>query len=186
MPDKQPAVWVISGPSGVGKGTVCARLREQRPRVFYSVSLTTRDPRPGEVDGKSYHFVSPDHFDDLAAQGLLLEHAVVHGRHSYGTPRAPVEDALAKQRSVVLEIDLQGAAQVKQNMPEARLVFLEPPSWEELTRRLIGRGTEDEPALTRRLETARAEMAARHMADHRVVNDVVEDTVATLIDLMGL
>ena len=165
---------------------MCAQLREQRPEVLYSVSMTTRDPRPGEVDGLSYHFVSADHFNDLAAQGLLLEHAVVHGTHSYGTPRPPVDEALAEGKSVVLEIDMQGARQVKQNMPEAQLVFLTPPSWEELTRRLIGRGTEDAPALKRRLETARTELAASHKADHCIVNDVVEDTVATLIGLMSL
>ncbi len=186
MTDKQPGVWIISGPSGVGKGTVCARLREQRPDVLYSVSMTTRDPRPDEVDGVSYHFVSPAFFDDLASRGLLLEHAVVHGTHSYGTPRPPVDEALAQGRSVVLEIDMQGARQVKKNMPESQLVFLSPPSWEELTRRLIGRGTEDQPALERRLETARIELDNRHKADHCIVNDVVEDTVATLIGLMRL
>ncbi len=179
-------MWVISGPSGVGKGTVCAQLRRLRPDLLYSVSMTTRDPRPGEVDGVSYHFVSTSHFNDLVSRGLLLEHAVVHGRDSYGTPRPPVDEALARDRSVVLEIDMQGARQVKRNMPEAQLVFLKPPSWDELTRRLVGRGTEDVPAMKRRLETARAELAASHQADHCIVNDVVEDTVATLISLMNL
>lgn len=179
-------MWVISGPSGVGKGTVCNRLRERRPDVHYSVSMTTRTPRPGEVDGESYHFVSRDDFLDLVAAGRLLEHAQVHGSNCYGTPRAPVESALAANKPVVLEIDLQGARQVKANMPEARLVFLTPPSWDELVSRLAGRGTEDDIARERRLATARTELAALEEADHVVVNERVEDTVATLIDLMGL
>ncbi len=184
--DRQPRVWVISGPSGVGKGTVCNRLRELRPEVHYSVSMTTRPPRPTETDGTSYHFVSPQHFDHLVTRGRLLEHAVVHGTHSYGTPREPVEQALAEGKSVVLEIDLQGARQVKQNMPEARLVFLAPPSWEDLRARLSGRGTEDEATQSRRLDTAKTEMASKDEADHCIVNEVVEDTVASLIGLMRL
>lgn len=177
---------MISGPSGVGKGTVCTKLREERPDVLYSVSMTTRSPRPGEIDGKSYHFVSTEYFDDLVSRGLLLEHAVVHGTHSYGTPREPVAKALDTGRSVVLEIDLQGARQVKQNLPSAQLVFLSPPSWEELEYRLSGRGTEDEATQTRRLDTAKLELAAKDEADYCIVNDVVEDTVATLIGLMSL
>lgn len=181
-----PGVWVISGPSGVGKGTIVAKLRQERPDVLYSVSMTTREPRPGEVDGSSYQFVSPEHFDDLANRGKLLEHAVVHGTHSYGTPREPVERALREGRSVVLEIDLQGARQVKTNMPEAQLVFLEAPSWDELRSRLSGRGTEDEATQLRRMDTARTEIAAKNEADYCIVNAVVEDTVASLIGLMRL
>ena len=184
--DIQPGVWVISGPSGVGKGTVCNRLRELRPDAHYSVSMTTRPPRPTEVEGRSYHFVSPEHFTDLVGRGQLLEHAVVHGLHQYGTPREPVEAALAAHTPVVLEIDLQGARQVKSNMPEAQLVFLIPPSWEELVDRLQGRGTEDKATQERRLATAKTELAALKEADHVVENAVVEDTVATLIGLMGL
>ncbi|RMB59018.1 guanylate kinase [Tessaracoccus antarcticus] len=186
MADKQPAVWVISGPSGVGKGTVCNRLRERRPDLHYSVSMTTRAPRPDEVDGTSYHFVTPEDFQDLVERGMLLEYAQVHGTNYYGTPREPVEKALAQRTPVVLEIDLQGARQVKQNMPEARLVFLTPPSWDELVNRLRRRGTEDEATQERRLETARMELAARDEADHVVENRAVEDTVSTLIGLMSL
>ncbi len=177
---------MISGPSGVGKGTVCARLRTAHPEAFYSVSMTTRPARPGEVDGVHYHFVGSDEFRHLIDGGDLLEWAVVHGANYYGTPKAAVEDALADGRCVVLEIDLQGARQVKQNMPEARLVFLEPPSWEELVERLRGRGTEDEAAQARRLATARQELEARHEADHRIVNAEIEETVASLVSLLGL
>lgn len=186
MDNENASVWVISGPSGVGKGTVCAALREQRPEVFFSVSMTTRKPRPSETDGISYHFVSDDHFHELVASGQMLEHAVVHGLHSYGTPRQAVEEAIAEGRTVVLEIDLQGARQVKENMPEAKLVFLQPPSWDELVKRLRGRGTEDEETQARRLETAKLELEAMAEADEVVENDDVEETVGTLIGLMGL
>lgn len=119
---------MISGPSGVGKGTVCARLRTVHPEAFYSVSMTTRPARQGEVDGVHYHFVDADEFRRLIERGELLEWAVVHGTNYYGTPKAPVDAALSDGRCVVLEIDLQGARQVKRNLPEARLVFLEPPA----------------------------------------------------------
>jgi guanylate kinase len=166
---------VISGPSGVGKGTVCARLRTAHPEAFYSVSMTTRPARKGEVDGVHYHFVDVDEFRGLIERGELLEWAVVHGTNYYGTPKAPVESALGQGRCVVLEIDLQGARQVKRNLPEARLVG-----------RLRGRGTEDEATQARRLETAKRELEAGSEADHRIVNVEIEETVAALVSLLGL
>lgn len=186
MVERTAAVWVISGPSGVGKGTVCNLLRERHPEVFYSISMTTRAPRPGEIEREAYHFVTDEHFLRLAEAGELLEYAVVHGRDHYGTPRQPVLDALAEGRTVVLEIDLQGARQVKRSLPEARLVFLTPPSWEELVSRLRGRGTEDEQTQRRRLVTARHELESVAEADFVVVNDDVSDTVDALVDLMSL
>ncbi len=179
-------LWVISGPSGVGKGTVCAELLRRHPEVHVSISATTRPPRPGEVDGRTYHFVSDGEFDALVGRGDMLEHAVVHGQSRYGTPRAPVLEALRRGRHVILEIDLQGARQVKCNMPEATLVFLKPPSWQELVARLAGRGTEDDAAQARRLATAKLELASLHEADHVVENLEVGQTVTTLVDLMGL
>ncbi|MDO5092592.1 MAG: guanylate kinase [Propionibacteriaceae bacterium] len=182
----EPSVWIISGPSGVGKGTVCARVSELHPEVHIPVSVTTRPPRPGEINGISYHFITQPQFEELKAAGELLESAQVHGRHYYGTPRSDVTRAVADGRKVLLEIDLQGARQVKRNMPEARLVFLAPPSWEELIRRLKGRGTEDDSAVARRLRTAEAELAAQREADFLLINDRLEDTVQALVSLLGL
>lgn len=170
----------------MGKGTVCARLTQLHPEIHIPVSVTTRSPRPGEVDGISYHFLTPDEFQRLVDAGELLEHVVMYGSNCYGTSRSDVTAALEAGRTVVLEIDLQGARQVKENMPEARLVFLEPPSWDELVRRLEGRGTEDPEAVARRLSTARLELAAREEADHIVVNEDIEETVAALVSLLGL
>lgn len=179
-------LWIISGPSAVGKGTVCARLQAEHDEHLYSISCTTRPPRPGEVDGQDYHFVSEAEFDQLIAKDQLLEWATVHGKHRYGTPRLPVEEAIARGQHVILEIDIQGARQVKAHMPDAQLVFLLPPSWEELVNRLIGRGTEDEEARTRRLNTAKEELANADEADHRIVNDTVEGTVEALVGLLRL
>ena len=150
------------------------------------MSATTRPPRPGEVDGVHYRFVDDAGFDAMVARGELLEWAVVHGRHRYGTPRAPVVERLAAGVPVLLEIDLQGARQVRESMPGARFVFLAPPSWEELVRRLVGRGTEGAAARERRLATARVEMAAEGEFDHTVVNDDVRRAADDLVSWMGL
>ena len=172
---------VLAGPTAVGKGTVAAYVREHHPEIWLSVSVTTRRPRPGEVDGVHYHFVSDERFDEMAAAGDLLESAVVHGRAKYGTPRAPVEQMLAAGRPALLEIDLQGARQVRASMPDAFFVFLSPPSWEELVRRLVGRGTEDEEERAARLDTARVELAAAEEFDVVVVNDDVRRAAEDLV-----
>lgn len=177
---------VLAGPTAVGKGTVSADIRARYPEVWLSVSATTRPPRPGEIDGVHYHFVTNEAFDRMVASGELLEWAVVHGRNRYGTPRAPVEDRLATGTPALLEIDLQGARQVRQTMPEARFVFLAPPSWEELERRLVGRGTEDAEERARRLSTARVELAAEPEFDVVIVNDEVRRATDELIRVMGL
>ena len=177
---------VLAGPTAVGKGTVAAEVRESRPDVWISVSATTRRPRPGEVDGVHYWFVSDQEFDQMIADGELLEWAVVHQAARYGTPRGPVERALEAGRPAMLEIDLQGARQVRESMPEALFVFLKPPSWDELVRRLVGRGTETEAERTRRLETARLELAAESEFDVTIVNHEVHAAAAELVALMVL
>jgi guanylate kinase len=177
---------VLSGPTAVGKGTVVTRLSQQHPEIFVSVSVTTRPPRPGEVDGVHYHFVSDAEFDALIADGALLEWAIVHGLYRYGTPRDPVMRALDEGRPALLEIDLQGARQVKANCPDAQFVFLAPPSWEELIRRLVGRGTESVVQQQRRLETARAELAAQTEFDHVVVNREIGQAAEDLVALVRL
>lgn len=181
-----PRVFVVSGPTAVGKGTVVACLKRLHPEVFVSVSATTRPPRPGEVEGVHYHFVDDVTFDDLVAHDGLLEWAVVHGRHRYGTPRAEVERAVEQGRVVVLEIDLQGAEQVRRTYPQACQIFIDPPDWDELVRRLVGRGTETPEQQARRLETARRELALAEGFDHRVTNREVDQTVADLVGLLGL
>ncbi|GAA2181509.1 hypothetical protein GCM10009847_23570 [Leucobacter tardus] len=175
---------VLAGPTAVGKGTVAAYIREHFPEVKLSVSATTRAPRPGEVEGQHYFFVDDEGFDRMLAQDDLLEWATVHNSHRYGTPRGPVLDAAAQGELVLLEIDLQGARQVRASMPDARLVFLAPPSWEELVDRLVGRGTEGEAERTRRLETAKVELAAADEFDAVIVNDEVPKAAARLVELM--
>ena len=172
---------VLAGPTAVGKGTVSTYIRENYPDVLLSVSATTRAPRPGEVDGVNYYFVDDAEFDRMIAEGELLEYATVHNAYRYGTPRRPIEAALEQGRSVLLEIDLQGARQVRASMPEARLIFLLPPTWEELVRRLIGRGTEDAAEQQRRLETAKVELAAQDEFDYRVVHHTGADAAREVL-----
>lgn len=177
---------VLAGPTAVGKGTVVAALRRRHPDVTVSVSVTTRRPRPGEADGREYHFVDDAGFDRLIADGALLEWARVHSAARYGTPRAPVARAVAAGRCVLLEIDLQGARQVKVSAPDARFVFLAPPDFPTLVDRLTRRGTEDPADRERRLASAREELAAQSWFDHVVVNDRVDRAAAELAELMGL
>jgi guanylate kinase len=183
-PDPGHRLVVLAGPTAVGKGTVSAYVREHFPDVWLSVSATTRHSRPGEVEGVHYHFVDEAEFARMERDGELLESAVVHGRNHYGTPRRPVEEALAAHRMALLEIDLQGARQVRASMPEALFVFLAPPSWAELERRLVGRGTEDAEERARRLDTARVELAAEEEFDETIVNDDVRRAAEELVSLM--
>ena len=175
---------VLAGPTAVGKGTVAAYIRAHHPEVWISVSVTTRTPRPGEVEGVHYRFVDDAAFDAMVAQDELLEWAVVHSRARYGTPRQPVLAALATGRPALLEIDLQGARQVRSSMPEAFFVFLAPPSWDELVRRLIGRGTETQEERERRLTSARHEMAAEAEFDVTIVNSDVTTAGKELVKLL--
>jgi guanylate kinase len=174
---------VLSGPSGVGKGTVVARVRELYPHVWVSVSCTTRAPRPGERDGVEYRFVSREQFAEMAARGDLLEYAEFAG-NLYGTPRAAVETRLAAGDPTLLEIDLQGARQIRAALPDAQLVFLAPPDWDELERRLSGRGTEIGASVTERLDQARIEIAAADEFDALIVNDDVDRAAGALVALI--
>ncbi|MEX2288859.1 MAG: guanylate kinase [Mycobacteriales bacterium] len=176
---------VLSGPSGVGKGSVVRVLRTRHPGVWLSVSVTTRPPRPGERNGVEYFFVDQPEFDRMVVAGELLEHDA-HMGASYGTPRRPVEEQLAAGAPVLLEIDLHGARQVRAQLPDAQLVFLAPPSVDELARRLVGRGTEDPAKVRDRLERARTELAAEHEFDVVVVNDDVEAAADRLVALLGI
>ena len=175
---------VIAGPTAVGKGTVIRHILQNHPNIKLSVSATTRAPRPGEIDGVSYYFWTPEQFDAAIAAGQMLEYAVVHGQNKYGTPRLPVEQALANDQLMILEIDIQGARQVKKAMPEASLVFIAPPSWDELVRRLTVRGTETPEEQATRLQTAKEELAAQSEFDHVVINDDVAECARQVVDLM--
>lgn len=178
-------VVVLSGPSAVGKSTVVRCLRDRIPDLYFSVSATTRAPRPGEVDGVDYSFVSAEQFAQLISDGALLEWADIHGGlHRSGTPAQPVRAAMAAGRPVLIEVDLAGARAVKQAMPEARTVFLAPPSWEALEHRLRGRGTETADVMARRLATARTELAAQSDFDEVVVNRQLESACSELVSLL--
>jgi guanylate kinase len=174
---------VLSGPSGVGKTTLAAQVRRAHPEVWLSVSATTREPRPGEVDGVDYFFYDRPTFEDLVAKGEFLEHAEYAG-NLYGTPRHAVEERLDAGQPVLLEIELQGARQIRATMPAARLVFLAPPSWEVLEERLRGRGTEPDEVIAKRLATGRIELAAEDEFDVTIVNTTVEQAAAELVALV--
>jgi guanylate kinase len=183
LPAMPIRLTVLSGPSGVGKGTLVARVRELYPHIWVSVSCTTRAPRPGETDGVEYYFVSRAEFAGMVAAGELLEYAEFAG-NLYGTPRAAVEQRLADGVPALLEIDLQGARQVRAAMPDAHLVFLLPPSWEELVRRLTDRGTETPEVVAARLAAARTELAAESEFDAVIVNDDIGRAAAELVALI--
>ncbi|MFI7665142.1 guanylate kinase [Nocardia sp. NPDC049526] len=175
---------VLVGPSAVGKSTVVRCVRERLPQLVFSVSATTRAPRPGEVDGRDYRFVSREEFDAMIVAGELLEWADIHGGlQRSGTPAKPVRDALAAGLPVLVEVDLEGARSVRKAMSEALLVFLAPPSWEELVSRLTARGTESPEVIARRLETARTELAACDEFDIVIVNDEVTSACEQLVSL---
>ena len=177
---------MLSGPSAVGKSSVVRCLRERIPNLHFSVSVTTRAPRPGEVDGVDYHFVSPTRFQQLIDQGALLEWAEIHGGlQRSGTLAEPVQAAIAAGLPVLIEVDLAGARAVKRAMPEAMTVFLAPPSWADLEARLIARGTETPEAMGRRLDTARTELAAQDEFDYRVVNTDAHVAALEVVELMA-
>ncbi|WP_430335598.1 guanylate kinase [Rhodococcus sp. ACT016] len=177
---------VLAGPSAVGKSSVVRLLRERMPEVVFSVSVTTRDPRPGEVDGQDYHFISRDEFDRMIGAGDLLEWAEIHGGlQRSGTPAEPVRQALESGKPVLLEVDLVGARSVRAAMPEAVLVFMAPPSWEVLVSRLTGRGTEPADVVERRLQTAKVELAAQDEFDTVIVNEDVSQACDELVSLLA-
>ena len=171
--------FIICGPSGVGKGTVVARLLASDPKLYFSVSATTRPPRPGEVDGKHYHFLSREQFQRWIDEDAFLEHAEFVG-NLYGTPKLYVDKAMDQGRDVILDIEIQGAEQVHRRRPEAIRIYVAPPSWAELERRLIGRGTEDMEKVRRRLERGKEEFAVARDFDYFVINDTVYRAVEEL------
>lgn len=181
----QARLTVITGPSGVGKGTLVSRLLAKHPSIWLSVSATTRAPRDGEVDGQSYFFLSREQFEQRVSEGGFLEWAEFAG-NLYGTPRAAVEEQLAAGRPVLLEIELEGARQVRESFPAGFQLFIKPPSFEELERRIRGRGTDSEEAITRRLERARVELAAEAEFDAALVNGDLEEALAALERHMGV
>lgn len=184
MSEQTGRAFVLCGPTAVGKDTVLKELLKKIDKVWLSISATTRHPRPGEVDGKDYYFVDEKHFLELVTNGEMLEWAKVHG-HYYGTPRPPVTQALASGQDVILEIDLGGARQVRKSLPQAVQIFLAPPSWEELKKRLRGRGTEDAAEQKIRLATAKTELAAQNEFDYVVINDAVANATSKILHIIN-
>lgn len=183
--DNLGKVFVVCGPTAVGKGTVLKEVFAQLENAWYSVSATTRAPRPGEINGVHYYFLSDAEFTELVTAGQMLEWATVHKVHRYGTPAAPVYRAMLAGKTVILEVDLEGARQIRQTMPSAPQIFIAPPSWEELSARLIGRGTENPAEQQRRLETAKVELAASDEFDYLVVNDTVANATAQILQIIS-
>lgn len=181
---RKGSLYVFTGPSGAGKGTLLSRLREQDDRLFYSISATTRAPRPGETDGVQYYFLSKADFEEKIAQNAFLEHARYVDNY-YGTLEAPVNEKLDEGYDVILEIEVQGAMQVHKKRPDAVMVFIAPPSFEELAARLRGRGTEDEEKVRKRLETAREELKQQDRFDYVVVNDEIDRAVDEIKDILA-
>lgn len=178
------ALVVLAGPAGVGKGTIVQRILASEPDFMLSVSATTRSPRPGEVDGVHYHFISKAEFEGLIAENQLLEHAIVHGSNYYGTPLNELTRAEAEDKHLLLEIDLQGARQVKARIPQALTIFISPPSWEELESRLRNRGTETEEQIQTRLSTARTELASAGEFDFNLTNQDLDSCVDQVVELV--
>lgn len=180
---QQGLLLVVSGPSGAGKGTICGLLREQMPQLGYSISATTRQPRVGEENGKNYFFKTVEEFREMISQEQLLEYAEVYGNY-YGTPKQFVMNQLDAGKDVLLEIDIQGALQVKKHFPKGVFVFIVPPSLEILAKRLRGRGTDAEDVIKRRLSSAVAELGYASEYDYVLINDVAEDEAAKLLSIM--
>jgi guanylate kinase len=178
------ALVVLAGPAGVGKGTIVQRILASESDFLLSVSATTRDPRPGEVDGVHYHFISKAEFESLIAENQLLEYAIVHGSNYYGTLLNELTRAEAEDKHLLLEIDLQGARQVKARIPQALSIFISPPSWEELESRLRNRGTETEEQIQTRLSTARTELASAGEFDFNLTNQDLDSCVAQVVELV--
>ena len=175
--------FIICGPSGVGKGTVVGKLLAEDPSLYFSVSATTRDPRPGEVDGVHYHFLTKEQFQNWVDEDRFLEHATFVD-NSYGTPALYVDQAMEEGRDVILDIEIQGAEQVKAKRPETIRIYIAPPSWSELEKRLIGRGTESEEKVRSRLKRGREEFAAAKDFDYFVINDTVDRAVEEIRAIM--
>ncbi|XCB30100.1 guanylate kinase [Arcanobacterium hippocoleae] len=178
-------IFVICGPTAVGKGTILKEVLTRLDHAWYSVSATTRDARPGEINGKHYYFLSEDEFSALVAAKQMLEWATVHKINRYGTPAVPVYEAIAAGKTVILELDLAGARQVRKSMPDVPQIFVAPPSWEELKSRLVGRATESCEEQERRLNTAKCEIAAQNEFDYVVINDTVANATAKILQIIA-